>query len=341
MGDRGAVAMCARSPCADAHKEQARGALASPRSGLRRDARQKTPPSTWRGVMNVSFRIGAGAFRVFSLVAGLLLAASTGGASDLNVNATAKYFGAFGMQVQVSGAAPAYVEDDSPGVERRYRARFYVNAGALSLASGDELELFSAYAASGTRQLSVLLGRSGTREPAPPRHTARRRRVRGDRPRQRDRVASRVAHGGDRLACGHLAVLQRRRAGRLARRPEPQRSLRHRQRPGPGRLRTLGRGGGSGRDHHRVLPARRVRLAAGHLHRRPLRVPRRAPRASALALRPLPLQRRRDVGLRRRRLLPELRRHPRADGRVPAARAGRQRVHARRLHDARPSATCR
>ncbi len=112
--------------------------------------------------MNVSFRTGAGAFRVLPLAAGLLLGASTAGASDLTVNAAARYFGAFGMQVQVSGAAPAYVEDDSPGIERRYRARFYVNVGALTLASGDELELFSAYAASGTRQLSVLLGRSGT-----------------------------------------------------------------------------------------------------------------------------------------------------------------------------------
>jgi hypothetical protein len=112
--------------------------------------------------MNVSFRTGAGACRVFCLAAGVLLAASAAAASDLTVNATARYFGAFGMQVQVSGAAPAYVEDDSPGVERRYRARFYVNAGALTLASGDELELFSAYSAAGTRQLSVLLGRSGT-----------------------------------------------------------------------------------------------------------------------------------------------------------------------------------
>ena len=111
--------------------------------------------------MNVSFRTGTGACRVLGLAAGLLLAAKPSGASDLSVSAAAKYFGAFGMQVQVSGAAPAYVEDDSPGIERRYRARFYVNAGALVLASGDELELFSAYAASGTRQFSVLLGRSG------------------------------------------------------------------------------------------------------------------------------------------------------------------------------------
>jgi hypothetical protein len=112
--------------------------------------------------MNVSFRKGAGARRVSGLVAGLLLAAATSGASDLAVNAPAKYFGAFGLRVQVAGGAPAYVEDDTPGAERRYRARFYLNAGALTLAAGDELELLSAYATSGPRQFSVLLGRSGS-----------------------------------------------------------------------------------------------------------------------------------------------------------------------------------
>jgi S-layer family protein len=92
----------------------------------------------------------------------LLLLAAPGHASDLAVNAGARYFGAFGLQVNVAAAGPAYVEDDSPGVERRYRARFYVNANGLTLASGDEFELFSAYSAAGVRQLSVLLGRSGT-----------------------------------------------------------------------------------------------------------------------------------------------------------------------------------
>jgi hypothetical protein len=91
-----------------------------------------------------------------------LLPAAPARASDLAVNAGARYFGGFGLQVNVSGAAPAYVEDDSPGVEHRYRARFYVKANALALASGDELELFSAFSSTGVRQLSVLLGRSGT-----------------------------------------------------------------------------------------------------------------------------------------------------------------------------------
>jgi S-layer homology domain len=105
---------------------------------------------------------GAGARALAPLLGALLLAAPAAQGSDLAVNGNARYFGGFGLQVNVSGAGPAYVEDDSPGVERRYRARFYLNANLLTPASGDELELFSAYSAAGTREASVLLGRSGT-----------------------------------------------------------------------------------------------------------------------------------------------------------------------------------
>jgi hypothetical protein len=103
---------------------------------------------------------GAGA-RALPLALGLLLAASTAQASGLTVNAASRYFGAFGLQVQVSGGAPAYVEDDSPGAERRYRARFYVNANALAMASGDEFDLFTGFSAAGVPQLRVTVRRSG------------------------------------------------------------------------------------------------------------------------------------------------------------------------------------
>ena len=245
------------------------------------------------------------------------------------------------MQVQVSGAAPAYVEDDSPTAERRYRARFYVNAGALTLASGDELELFSAYATGGARELSVLLGRSGTQNRL-------RLAVRRD-----DGVYVETAPGSE-IALPrewHTVEIDWKAA------TSPSAS------DGSVAVWLDGqiRAGLAGIDNDQAqvglvrwgavaevdatttgsLPARRVRLAAGHLHRRPLRVPGRAPQPSALALRPLPLQRGRDVRLRRRRLLSERQRDPRADGGVPAARAGRQRVHARRLHGRALHATCR
>jgi hypothetical protein len=111
--------------------------------------------------MNSRSRHHTGARALVSVLAAAFLAAPAARASDLAVNAGARYFGGFGLQVNVNGATPAYVEDDSPGVERRYRARFYVNANALTLASGDELELFSAYSSAGTREASVLLGRGG------------------------------------------------------------------------------------------------------------------------------------------------------------------------------------
>jgi S-layer family protein len=107
-------------------------------------------------------RTGTGAgLRVLPLAAGLLLLAAPARASNLSVHGGARYFGAFGLQVDVSAAAPAYVEDDTPSGERRYRARFYVNANGLTLASGDEFELFTAYSTTGTRQFSILLNRSG------------------------------------------------------------------------------------------------------------------------------------------------------------------------------------
>src|SRR5262245_44007044 len=111
--------------------------------------------------MNAGLRTGA-LSRAALLTAPLLLLAAPSSASTLSVNAIAKYFGAFGMQVLVSGGTPAYVEDDSPGAERRYRARFYLNANGLTLTSGDEFELFSGYSTTGVRQLSVLLSRAGT-----------------------------------------------------------------------------------------------------------------------------------------------------------------------------------
>jgi hypothetical protein len=108
-------------------------------------------------------RTGTGAsLRVLALAAAGLLLPAPARASSLAVNAGARYFGAFGLQVQVSAAAPAYVEDETPSGERRYRSRFYVNANGLTMASGDEFELFTAYSTTGTRQFSILLGRSGT-----------------------------------------------------------------------------------------------------------------------------------------------------------------------------------
>lgn len=111
--------------------------------------------------MNSRFNTGGAVLRVLPLALGALLAASSARASSLNVNAPSKYSGGFGLQVLVSGGAPAYVEDDSPGAERRYRVRFYVNANALTMGAGDEFELLTAYSDASVPQLRILVRRSG------------------------------------------------------------------------------------------------------------------------------------------------------------------------------------
>ena len=83
-------------------------------------------------------------------------------AGDMQVNAGAKYFGGFGPQVLVTDSFPTYVEDDSPGLERRYQARFYLKLNALTQATGDEFDVFAALAPGDVPQLRVSVGRTAT-----------------------------------------------------------------------------------------------------------------------------------------------------------------------------------
>jgi hypothetical protein len=97
----------------------------------------------------------------FTIAAGLLIA-SDAGASDVVVNAASRYYGAFGARVVVTSGAAAYVEDETPSGERRYRARFYVNLNSLTMGNNEEFELFTASSTDGNAQLRVLINRSGT-----------------------------------------------------------------------------------------------------------------------------------------------------------------------------------
>jgi hypothetical protein len=113
---------------------------------------------------SVNSSSGAGAVRLLPLAAALSLLAAPSHASSLNVNGTSRYVGAFGLQVNVSASEAAYVEDDSPGNERQYRARFYLNTNLLAMAVGDEFELFTGYTGTGARQFSLLLRRTAARK---------------------------------------------------------------------------------------------------------------------------------------------------------------------------------
>src|SRR5688572_12301992 len=97
--------------------------------------------------MGPSSRTAAG--RALAAAAVLVLARSAS-ASDVVVGAAARYTGAFGAQVVVTSGAAAFVEDESPSGERRYRARFYLNLNGVAIGNGEEFELFTASATDGT-----------------------------------------------------------------------------------------------------------------------------------------------------------------------------------------------
>lgn len=64
-----------------------------------------------------------------------------------------------GLEVVVSGAGPAYVQDDSPDRECTYFARFALDVRGLTMADGDEFDLFVARNADGEPQLRLSMRR--------------------------------------------------------------------------------------------------------------------------------------------------------------------------------------
>jgi predicted outer membrane repeat protein len=74
--------------------------------------------------------------------------------------AGAAYAGGFGLQVSVS-AAPAWVQDDTPSAEKRYRVRFYVRANALVQGPNEELDVFTGSSGGGVAQLRLMVRTAG------------------------------------------------------------------------------------------------------------------------------------------------------------------------------------
>lgn len=64
-----------------------------------------------------------------------------------NVGGLARYMGSHGLEVNVASPdrAAAFVQSSHPSAEATYRARFYVNLRGVSMAGGNELDLFIAY----------------------------------------------------------------------------------------------------------------------------------------------------------------------------------------------------
>ena len=81
---------------------------------------------------------------LYGLVGALLLPGTLYAASH-SVTESAKYSGTYGLRVLFDDSSPAYVEDESPVSEKRYRARFYVNVTGLVMPENDQFELFNGY----------------------------------------------------------------------------------------------------------------------------------------------------------------------------------------------------
>jgi len=81
--------------------------------------------------------------------------------SGLLVSSTARYYGGFGLQITLSGTNPQFVQDNTPIAEKRYRARFYARLNGLTLANGNEFELFTAVSQAGDPQVKLLINGAG------------------------------------------------------------------------------------------------------------------------------------------------------------------------------------
>ena len=73
--------------------------------------------------------------------------ASTG-AGDLSVSPAAALVGANGMQALINDTTAMYVEDKTPNLEPRYRARFYFDPNSVTMASGDMHTIFYGFSGS-------------------------------------------------------------------------------------------------------------------------------------------------------------------------------------------------
>jgi len=82
------------------------------------------------------------------------------GAAMALVSPAAAFRDSYGLRVMLDGAA-AYVQDDSPAAETRYRARFYLRLDDLALPEGDTLDLLTGHAVGGRTTLALSVRRQG------------------------------------------------------------------------------------------------------------------------------------------------------------------------------------
>jgi hypothetical protein len=78
------------------------------------------------------------------------------GEGDLNVTAPAALNGAFGLAALIDNTTVMYVLDNSPTNEARYRARFYFDPNAITMAIGDLHNIMVALNAGGAAAVARI-----------------------------------------------------------------------------------------------------------------------------------------------------------------------------------------
>lgn len=100
--------------------------------------------------------------RMLVIGAAILACAVASYAGQLNVISGARYVEEYGLEVVVDDTNPAYVQDDTPFEEPRYRVRFYSRLSPMTMAGSDEFELFTAFASDDTPVFRLVVRFDGT-----------------------------------------------------------------------------------------------------------------------------------------------------------------------------------
>ena len=80
---------------------------------------------------------------------------------DVDATAEAAIDGNFGMEIDISDPAEAFVQDATPNDDHAYRAEFKLDPNSANIALGDRFTVFSAKDAAGNFVFRLFLGRTG------------------------------------------------------------------------------------------------------------------------------------------------------------------------------------
>jgi len=91
------------------------------------------------------------------LLAVIMLTAVTAFSATLDVTNPARYEGSYGAVVTLDSTSPAYVVDETPAAESRYRVRFYVRVEDATVPNGTTMDIFRAVDGSDNALVKVVI----------------------------------------------------------------------------------------------------------------------------------------------------------------------------------------